>query len=341
MTNVGIVVIGRNEGERLRRCLASVVGAAPVVYADSGSTDGSVALARALGVDVVELPPTQLYTAARGRNAGCAALLRRYPDLEMVQFLDGDCELVEGWLERGQKTLRSRDDVAVVYGRLRERQPEASIYNRLLAIEWDTPIGEVKAFGGNAMIRVAAFRQAGGFDPSLIGGEEADLYLRLRRASTPPDALDGAAEWKIFSLDVEMARHDGDMRSFDQWVRRSVRAGHAYAEGAWRHGRTPERHWVRESLSIVAWGAGLPALSLGLARVTRGRSLIALAAYPLLFARITLTHRRRLSTRHAALYAAFCILGKFPQLVGMLMFIGGRLTGRRALIEYKQTASRV
>ena len=42
MSQLGIVTIGRNEGERLRRCLSSVVGRGmPVVYVDSDSTDGS------------------------------------------------------------------------------------------------------------------------------------------------------------------------------------------------------------------------------------------------------------------------------------------------------------
>ena len=40
---VGLVAIGRNEGERLRACLASARGAAQrLVYVDSGSTDDTV-----------------------------------------------------------------------------------------------------------------------------------------------------------------------------------------------------------------------------------------------------------------------------------------------------------
>jgi len=46
---IGVVVIGRNEGERLKRCLQSVRGrAACVVYVDSGSTDDSLASGRTL-----------------------------------------------------------------------------------------------------------------------------------------------------------------------------------------------------------------------------------------------------------------------------------------------------
>jgi len=51
---MGVVVIGRNEGLRLERCLTSLVGSAQkVVYVDSGSTDDSLQTALRLGVEVV------------------------------------------------------------------------------------------------------------------------------------------------------------------------------------------------------------------------------------------------------------------------------------------------
>src|SRR5947207_307333 len=60
---LGVVVIGRNEGDRLRTCLSAVAGRnLPVVYVDSGSTDGSVATARGLGADVVALDLTTPFT---------------------------------------------------------------------------------------------------------------------------------------------------------------------------------------------------------------------------------------------------------------------------------------
>ena len=93
MTDLGVVVIGRNEGERLLRCLRSVAGrAGAVVYVDSGSTDGSVEAARALGAEVVLLDPAVPFTAARARNAGLERLVELRPVVERVQFVDGDCE---------------------------------------------------------------------------------------------------------------------------------------------------------------------------------------------------------------------------------------------------------
>ena len=179
MSTVGIVAIGRNEGERLHRCLNSVVGRGlTLIYVDSGSTDGSIKLARNLGVEVVELDFSRPFSAARARNEGFERLCQINPEIRFVQFVDGDCEVADGWLDRAIRTLEDHFDVAVVCGRRRERFPERTVYNRLADLEWDTAVGEAKACGGDAMMRVSAFQAAGGYDPTLIAGEEPDLCLR-------------------------------------------------------------------------------------------------------------------------------------------------------------------
>lgn len=322
--NLGVVVIGRNEGERLRRCLASVRDASTsVVYVDSGSTDASVAMARALGVEVVDLDMSTPFTAARARNAGFQRLREIRPGLEYVQFVDGDCELAADWLGKAAGFLAAHPEVAMVCGRLRERHPERTIYNLLCDIEWDTPAGESQACGGIAMARTAAFEQARGYRPDLIAGEEPELCVRLR-----------ARGWKIWRLADEMALHDAAMAHFGQWWKRSVRAGYAYAEGAFLHGGAPELHRVRESRRAWAWGIALP---LGVFAVIAlmgpwGASLLAL--YPAQIARLSLGGHR--PPRERVLRAAFIVLGKFPEAVGQLKFRYHHLTGVRArLIEYK------
>lgn len=327
MKQVGLVAIGRNEGERLRQCLLSVIGkVAHVVYVDSGSTDGSIELARSLLVDVVELDLSTSFTAARARNAGFAHLLQKDTQLEFVQFVDGDCEVVEGWIERALAQLEAQPNVAVVCGRRRERFPKQSIYNQLCDMEWDTPIGEAKACGGDSMMRVKAFQQVGGFNPALIAGEEPELCVRLRQK-----------EWKILRIDAEMTLHDAQMTRFSQWWKRALRAGHAYAEGARLHGRSSEGHWRRESWSIWFWGFYLPLLALGLIWPTHGFSLLLLVGYPVLAGRIFLKQRRQnICTEHAALYALSCVLGKFAQVGGTLGFLRTHLLGTKStLIEYK------
>ncbi|MGF1499200.1 MAG: glycosyltransferase family 2 protein [Elainellaceae cyanobacterium] len=323
---VGLVAIGRNEGERLLRCLRSAIELVEtIVYVDSGSTDGSVDAARNMGISVVELDLTIPFTAARARNAGFNHLLILNPEIEFIQFVDGDCEIAPGWIESAFQILKERADCAVVCGRRRERFPEQSIYNRLCDIEWDTPIGETKACGGDAMMRVSAFKQVNGFNPSLIAGEEPELCVRLRQAG-----------WKILRANAEMTLHDAKMLRFGQWWKRSQRSGHAYAEGAWLHGRPPERHWVRETTSILVWGLFLPLLSLGLAAVSHGFSLLLLLVYPILSARIFINSTKTLPTKDAGFYALFCVIGKFSQASGALQFYWRRLRGQQSLlIEYK------
>lgn len=317
--SLGVVAIGRNEGQRLRRCLQSLLpGPAVVVYVDSGSDDGSPELARALGAEVVALDMRRPFTAARARNEGFERLLQLAPAVEFVQFVDGDCEVVQGWLATAVAFLQQHPEHAVVCGRRRERHPERSLYNRLCDQEWNTPVGDALSCGGDALFRVAAFRAVGGYRSSLIAGEEPELCVRLRQH-----------RWKIRRLDHEMTLHDAAMTRLGQWWKRSVRAGHAYAEGAWLHGAPPERHWVRETLRALVWGVGIPLASLLLALLFGPGWLALLAVYPLQWLRFW----RR--TRDGA-EAGFLVLGKFAEASGVVKFHAGRLAGRGGrIIEYK------
>jgi glycosyltransferase involved in cell wall biosynthesis len=324
VTGIGVVVIGRNEGQRLERCLQSLVGRADqLVYVDSGSTDGSVQLARRLGVEVVALDMTQPFTAARARNEGFACLQGIVPGIRHVQFVDGDCEVDAGWLGKAQAFLDQHPDVAVVCGRRRERFPQRSVYNLLCDLEWDTPVGEAKACGGDALMRVDAFMAVSGFRPELIAGEEPELCVRLR-----------AGGWKVWRLADEMTLHDAAMTRFGQWWRRSLRAGYAYAEGAYLHGQTPERHWLRESRRAWLWGLQLPLAILVLSLVSGGWGLWLLLVYPLQIVR--LARRGERSTRENWWQAVFLVLGKFPEMLGQAKFLLNRYAaGKALLIEYK------
>ena len=318
---IGAVAIGRNEGGRLVACLASALRDADrVVYVDSGSTDGSAARAREMGVAVVELDLSIPFTAARARNAGVRALLAAEPGVEFVQFVDGDCELREGWVAAAATFLRETPSAAVACGRRRERFPEASLWNRLCDLEWDTPVGEARYCGGDSLMRVAALREAGGWRDGLIAGEEPELCVRLRRAG-----------WTVWRLDREMTWHDAAMTRFGQWWRRSVRAGHAYAEGAALHGAGPERHWVRETLRALAWGAALPAAAGLGALVWSPWALALLLAWPLQVLRLGLRGGPGGWTG-----AVLSVVGKVAEARGVLRCALGRLRGRGPrIIEYK------
>ena len=120
--DIGIVVIGRNEGKRLIRCLNSAKACATaIVYVDSGSTDRSIENAKEIGAHVVELDLTSPFTAARARNEGYMTIRKLKPDISLIQFVDGDCCLAPQWLEASRAFVLEHGDVAIACGRRREQ----------------------------------------------------------------------------------------------------------------------------------------------------------------------------------------------------------------------------
>jgi GT2 family glycosyltransferase len=318
---VAVVAIGRNEGDRLASCLKSVIALRSVaVYVDSGSTDGSVALARTAGVDVVELDPAIPFSAARARNEGFERVRQLAPDASYVQFIDGDCEIVAGWVEKAAIFLDRHRDVAVVCGRRRERYPRRSVYNRLCDIEWDTPVGETEACGGDALMRIDAFERIGGYRAGLIAGEEPELCSRLR-----------AVGWRVWRLDVDMVLHDAAMMRFGQWWWRAVRSGYGYAQHAYLFG-TPIQCW-RERRAWL-WGVWLPLACMASGIVLGPWGWAAWLIYPLQWLRQIIRNPGTPSER--GLVALFQLLSRFPETWGVIRFARERFQGRPAgLVEYK------
>jgi glycosyltransferase involved in cell wall biosynthesis len=337
VSNVGVVAIGRNEGARLRACLTSARrDCAAVVYVDSGSTDNSVELAKSLGVHIVVLDLSKPFTAARARNEGYSKLKEIEPGIDAVQFIDGDCEIVDGWIAKASASLTAEEKTAIVCGRRRERNPRASVYNKLCDMEWDTPIGIAMACGGDALIRATAFEQVGGYNGTVIAGEEPEMCVRLRQRG-----------WTIHRIQAEMTLHDAAMTRFNQWWKRSLRSGHAYAQGYFLHGSAPEYFRRRELSSIKKWVL-VPILCtvftvgtvLAVAPQWGLLGMLPLLVYPLLAGKVAMHRLRRQlpeeSTGDAVLYGIFIVLGKFPQWLGAQRFQSAHRRGERvALIEYK------
>ncbi len=321
---IGVVVIGRNEGPRLRGCLDSIRGlTGEIVYVDSGSSDDSVGMSRALGAVVAELDMRTPFTAARARNEGFRELLKAQPQLDYVFFVDGDCEVVPGWMEAAGQFLEEHPDVAVVWGRRRERFPEKSVYNMLCDIEWDVEVGESKICGGDAVVRVQAFRAVDGYRSALICGEEPELCVRLRKAG-----------WRIWHLGEEMTLHDAAIYHFGQWWKRMMRGGYAFALGSALHGAPPERHWVVESRRAWLWGLIFPLSVLILTLLLGPWLLLLFAGYLLQVVRIALRGKR--TTRENWWWAFAMVIGKFPEMLGQIKFFLDRFRRVKSrLIEYK------
>ncbi|MGD0462545.1 MAG: glycosyltransferase [Tepidisphaeraceae bacterium] len=341
LQDVGVVVIGRNEGRRLVRCLESAQGkAAAMVYVDSASDDSSVASAERIGADVLQLDASAPFTAARARNAGVERLKALAPGVEYVQFLDGDCELRPSWLGRARRELDADAKLAAVCGRRRERFPHRSIYNRLMDLEWDTPIGPAKSVGGDAMFRLQAFDSAGGFDASVMAGEEPQLCLRLRHS-----------QWQLLRVDAEMTLHDAAITRFGQWWRRQVRGGYGAMDVYRRFEIGGERLFAKPTRSALMWAVGWPAaviaagsigLAIGQPAAGRFAAAIVFLALPMQMARLSLRALARGAPPPAALaYGALTMLAKWAWFWGRIQYRRGQARGERSqLIEYKRPSPR-
>ncbi len=341
---IGVVIIGRNEGERLKRCIASFqknsgqqVG--PIVYVDSGSSDGSVEYAKSVGVDVVNLDISIPFTMARARNAGFEYLHQQYPQCEYVQFVDGDCEVTHNWVTDAYTFLAHHPECVAVCGNRTERFPEASIYNQLIDLEWQGRAGEVDACGGDAMYLIDRLVKVGGFNESMIAGEEAELCLRLRSEGM-----------FIMRLDRPMTLHDADMHRLSQWWLRSVRCGHAYAQGYDLHASEARCYKKRQLLSSLAYGVAFPALFLLMVVMLISLSLSTLSIVFIYTAMLFLLSlyirmlekivKSRLSVGNTVseifLYAYFVALAKFPEAQGACKYYLNKLLGRTSkIIEYR------
>jgi len=329
---VGIVVIGRNEGERLRICLKSVLkNGSNVIYVDSGSEDGSVKLAKDLGISVVDLDLSIPFSAARARNAGVRALNSLRTEIKYVQFVDGDCEVNGQWIEYAQLFLEQHSDIAVVSGRLRERYPEKSVYNLLCDVEWGAPaIGEVSSCGGLAMMRIDVFNSLGGFRDDVTAGEEPELCMRIRGEG-----------FKIWRIANEMALHDSAMFHFSQWWNRNRRTGYGAIDLTTRFSHP---NFKRITLRVMFWAAwaAMIFILIGISLFEEGETfkLLAyflIALWPIHLLRVVFkTWRSGKPVKFSFIYAWFMAIGIWPQLLGIISYFSDRFQQRQMrLIEHK------
>ncbi|WP_340316938.1 glycosyltransferase family 2 protein [Rhizorhabdus argentea] len=322
-SDIAAVVIGRNEGARLDSCLRSLQGFR-TVYVDSGSSDSSADLARAAGAEVIELDAAGGFSPARGRNAGLMRVTAD-PAIHYIQMVDGDCVLDPGWIATGAAALDTDSALGAVFGRLREIDPEASIYSWLCDVEWAVPTGSAAVFAGLVMLRAEAVRDSGGYRSGMIAGEEPELAIRLR-----------AAGWRILSLAQPMAVHDAGITRFGQWWRRTVRAGHAFAELVYLHPGGGAHDFVRSRRRILLWGGIVPCGALagllaGMMLDPRWTALVAAAILLILAqaARATMRDRLRYGGRRAFMLALFLAIGKYAEMIGLIRFHLDRRFGPR------------
>jgi GT2 family glycosyltransferase len=330
LKDTGIVVIARNEGERLKRCLLSCKDlVARVVFADSGSTDGSAEFARSVGVEVVELE--RPYNQPRGRNAGFRRLLELDPNVKYAFFMDGDCQLVPGFIEAAHEVMESDKTLGACCGRRLEIHPDASVYNKLVHMEWNTELGESDC-GGDMMIRVEALKPTGGYNETMVSGEDFELCHRLRKSG-----------WRIYRMDRDMTLHDVAIHRFGAWWKRHRRGGYSFAHAALLN---KDGFKLRNIRSILTWGLVLPTGAVMLAPFTLGGSVAALGALNgMQWYRIRRWRMNEMKDdpKDASVYALYLLVGKFAETQGVIeatwKFVRGRSFQYYNYKDYQKNAA--
>lgn len=316
--DIDVVIIGLNSARTLEACISSVKccrypqARISIFYADGGSRDDSCRIAEACGARIVSAA-SATPTPGRQRNSGWRAGKSR-----LVQFMDSDTLLDPEWLGAGASSI-SRD-IGAVCGKTRELYPQKSPYNWLADQEWNGPAGEAETFGGIVLLTREALEDSGGYNDSLIAGEDPELAYRVRKAG-----------YRILRLDSPMVRHDLDMTRFGQYWRRAIRSGYGYAEVNSMH---PDL-WRREVLRMEIRGGGFflglllsPSAILSPWLILFPAMTTMLMLRPRLMLSGKIAAEMGLSRREARLYSWHASIVVIPQFLGIARFRLGLILAR-------------
>ncbi len=306
MTRISFVVIGKNEGKMLGKCLESLKAAdyprhlaevTEVIYVDSRSTDRSVEIAREHGA-TVHLLSAGRTSSARARNAGLQLCQG-----DLVQFLDADMVLAKDWLQRAVPILLEEGVIGVA-GRIDDYQRKPSWYDRVHTAQQMFHRPEIGGMGsGGGLFRAEEFRKLGGYNDKMPFGEEAELGEYLRSS--------GRGILRIVDL---MAYHDYGFDTFRAYCRRLVRDGMVQAL-AWRRGAQGRwRTLLRSVITPLFWLLA-PLASLLLRNPLPVVLALCWAAY-VFFRTATHIFLRERTLKLALTCGAHICFAKFPHLWG-------------------------
>lgn len=208
---VSVVICTFNGGKYIGACLESLAGQNyppgrfEIIVVDDGSTDNTSEIARAKGAHVIRRETNHGIAASRG--SGLAAAKG-----EIIAYIDDDCIADVHWLFNLVEPLRGSEFTAsggriLPYktDRFAERYLSAAGYGNPVALAFGEsknplwrfwiyaktmfrpidvatkPIEVEAVFTASVAYRTAALRSIGGFDETLITGEDADVAKRLRQ----------------------------------------------------------------------------------------------------------------------------------------------------------------
>jgi glycosyltransferase involved in cell wall biosynthesis len=203
---LSVVLISKNQAWNISRLIESVlqatssIGSTEIILVDSASTDQTVEVAKRYPICILRLRPEHPLSPSAGRYVGY-----KHSSGEFVLFLDGDMEVLDGWLEDSLCNMRNAQHAGVLMStQLINLHPQAAgdTTSPREKIQ-PTPPREVSfapfVAGGAALYRRAVLEQVGTFNPHLFSDEEPELCLRIRHAG-----------YRILLVDYPIVRHFSD-----------------------------------------------------------------------------------------------------------------------------------
>jgi glycosyltransferase involved in cell wall biosynthesis len=245
MTELSVVLISKNQAWSICRLIESVlrevsgVSSKEIILVDSASTDETIALAKRYPVTILRLRAGQRLSPAIGRFVGY-----KHARGDYILFLDGDTELIPGWLPHAFRLMRDTPGAAAVTGHV-INLPTSEAGRDLPPPVQRAPMAPPSEVlwcnyggGGVALYRRSVLEKVGTFNPYLNSEEEPELGLRIRHAG-----------FRILEIDHPVARHynDAPVALTTPLSRRRRKFHLGVGQAARCHLGTPLFwHWIKE-----------------------------------------------------------------------------------------------
>ena len=181
---ISVVVPAFNEERWIEACLGSLLNQdyprhlREVIVVDNGSSDRTAQIARALGARVVQEPERGV---ARARQRGAVAAQG-----QILAGTDADAIAPRDWLGRIAQAFTAQPELIAITGPLSlhdgtavQRWLTENVLNPWLRV--NCALGRYVFTGNNYALRTEDYWKVGGFNTSLLSGEDTDLARRISK----------------------------------------------------------------------------------------------------------------------------------------------------------------
>ncbi|MBU1087006.1 MAG: glycosyltransferase [Candidatus Omnitrophica bacterium] len=192
---LSVIIPCKNEEKNIVRCLVSLfaelknIQGSEVLLVDSRSTDKSVEEAKRFPINIIQLKENWDISPAAARYVGCVNTSGKYR-----LFIDGDMELIPGFLDKAINFLQTRKQAAAVAGLGAEFYSEGGNLENMY--QRKPTVAQVDFIAGAGLFKSEALDKAGYFNPFLKAEEEHELAQRLKKA-----------DYSLFTLPIPMINH--------------------------------------------------------------------------------------------------------------------------------------